>query len=264
METVRELRDTNRLADSRRGARISTTAADRRAPSSPLAPAAGLRDRLAAPSTAPARRVHRVAIAIAQCGDRRTKPVHDGHPAGLAGKTQPLAGGAKSDFLEVGWGPRLDGSRGESLRVGEIQALSLAAAGSVGAEGEHGDVPREAQPARRSHAGGVERHAAARGGLLPDLIQHREGHRAAAHAKAFAGQDVAAQKHDKNHRDDRRGQHQQHLLLFAPQEPVVDGSDENAEGDQDRTDTRGPARRRPRESAAENRARRLSPSRARG
>ena len=34
--------------------------------------------------------------------------------------------------------------------------------------------------------------------------------------------------------DDRRRQHEQHLLPLAPQEPVVDRSDQEAEHDQDR------------------------------
>ena len=56
----------------------------------------------------PARRVHRVAIAIDERRDRRTESVHDGHPAGLAAEAQSLAGGPEADLLEVGRRPRLD------------------------------------------------------------------------------------------------------------------------------------------------------------
>ena len=100
--------------------------------------------------------------------------------------------------------------------------------------GNTADVAREAQATRGGHAGGVQRHAAARGGLLPDLIEHRERHGAAAHAKTFAGHDVAGEQHDEHRRDERRGQHQQHLLPLAPQEPVVGRPDQKAEHNQDR------------------------------
>ena len=60
---------------------------------------------------------------------------------------------------------------------------------------------------------------------------------------------------------ERRREHQQHLLPPAPQEPVVDRSDEHAEDDQDREIRAGRHAADRRESAAGSRARRWCPSR---
>ena len=74
--------------------------------------------------------------------------------------------GRKPTLLEVGGRARLKDARGEALRVAQIERQPLAAAGPVGADRKHRDVPREAQAARRRHAGGVQRDAGAGRGLL--------------------------------------------------------------------------------------------------